>query len=174
MTVFLIPQSVLGQDGRTVIKTIDGTPMFIMIGKWGLGGNVLSIYSMSGDLLASVKKYPNALGTRFDLYENFVKVATMRKVFQLYFDFYFINHLNWYVLGNVYHHRYAIRNFSELILEMEVQKSFKGEYYCINIPNDANAPLALCIASVLDNWAASSFKEKFKKIKYATNPLAEV
>ena len=54
-----------------------GEPLYLMIGKWGNRGDVLSLYTLNGDLVAKVKQSRVAFkqGARFDLYPGMRRLA---------------------------------------------------------------------------------------------------
>lgn len=152
MSEYLIQQKYLGQAARTVVKSPDGTPQFLLVGSWGQKGNLISVYTMSGKLLAFVKRVPWTFGMKFDLYQDFNHVGTMQRVFHLKRDFYYVPQLNWQVYGDVFAHHYEIHHFKQRILTMTKGTFAEGDCYVLDIPEEDNAPLAICVASVLDYW----------------------
>ena len=58
--------------------------------------------------LASIKQVSWTFGTRFELYQRFEKVGTLRKLFNLNADFYYVQGLHWAVVGDIKAHQYSI------------------------------------------------------------------
>ena len=56
---------------------------------------------MNGEILASIKQVSWTFGTRFELYQRFEKVGTLRKLFNLNADFYYVQGLHWAVVGDI-------------------------------------------------------------------------
>lgn len=151
MSEYFIQQS-LGNATRTVIKDEDGKSLFLMIGRWGCRGDVLTLYSMDGTLVARIKQTSLSLGTRFELYQGFDKVGTLQKLLNWNLDFYYIHHLNWAVVGDIRNHHYSIYQVNHRIMTMDAAFMLTGDYYVLDIPNDADAPLCICISAILDYW----------------------
>ena len=149
---YLIQQKYLGQAARTVVKSPDGTPKFLLVGSWGQKGNLISIYSMDGKLLAFVKRVPWTFGFRFDLYQDFKRVGTMQRLLHFRRDFYFVPQINWQVYGDILAHHYVIHHFTRPVLTMTKVTFATGDCYILDIPDETEAPLAICVASVLDYW----------------------
>lgn len=160
MPEYLIRKKYLGRPARTVVKTPDDLPQFLLVGTWGVKGDALSVYSMSGDLLASVKKVPWSFGIRYDLYDSHEKVATMKRIFHFNVDFYYIQNLGWHVLGDVSKHHYTVHSFTRKVMTMDSATFPNGDYYVLDIPESQEAPLAICVASVLDYWLYEEQKQK--------------
>ena len=81
---------------------------FLLVGRWGTRGDALSLYAMNGEILASIKQVSWTFGTRFELYQRFEKVGTLRKLFNLNADFYYVQGLHWAVVGDIKAHQYSI------------------------------------------------------------------
>ncbi|WP_071130909.1 LURP-one-related/scramblase family protein [Enterococcus timonensis] len=160
MTEYFIQKKYLGRPARTIVKTRDDKSVFLLVGTWGPKGDVLTVYSMEGEFLAAVKKVPWSFGSRFDLYQGYEKAGTMNKIFSWRFDFYYIAQLGWHVTGNVFDHQYTIRTFTRPVMTMTTGIDVRGDYYQLDIPQDNEAPLAICIASVLDYWVYENQKQK--------------
>lgn len=152
MTEYFIKEHQLSAVTRTTVKDNQGRDLFLLVGHWGGKGDVLSLYKMNGDLVASIKQSSMIFGLKFDLYVRFEKVGTLKKIFNWPGDFYYIQQLHWTVFGNIYHHHYSIHHFNQMIMQMSKASLFTGDYYVLTIPNDTQAPLCICIAAIMDYW----------------------
>ena len=152
MSEFLIQENQLSKVTRTVVKNEQGHSIYLLVGRWGIKGDALSLYSMNGSLVASIKQISFTFGNRFEIYENYEKVGTLQKIFNWPGDFYYINQLNWSVHGDIYHHKYKIHHFNKEIMHMNKASFAFGDYYVLNVPNDTNAPKGICIAAIMDYW----------------------
>lgn len=164
---FFIQEKQLSNVTRTIVKDEAGHSLFLLVGRWGTHGDVLTLYAMNGTLVAKVKQTSFAFGSRFDLYKGFTKIGVLRKLLTISSDFYYIQHLHWTVIGNIKNHRYAIYQVNKRIMTMDKTTLFSGDYFCLEIPNEENAPLCICIAAVLDYWL-------YNKKKHAIPPLHSV
>ena len=107
MSEFFIQEQQLGKVTRTIVKDQAGRSLFLLVGRWGTRGDALSLYAMNGEILASIKQVSWTFGTRFELYQRFEKVGTLRKLFNLNADFYYVQGLHWAVVGDIKAHQYS-------------------------------------------------------------------
>jgi len=166
LSEYYIRQNLLASNSRTIVKDKTGKPLFLLIGRWGTRGDVLSLYDMSGQLIAKIKQATFALkiGSRFDLYLHFEKVGSLQRVLSFQRDFYIVHGLGWVVIGDIPNHRYTIQHYNQQIMQMTKASTIYGDYYCLMIDKEEDAPLCICIAAVLDYWLLNrkTSKEKFK------------
>lgn len=160
---FFIQEQQLSNVTRTLVKDEDGKSLFLLVGRWGTRGDALSLYTMSGELVASIRQTSFAFGSRFDLYKGFEKVGVLRKILNLNADFYYIQHLHWNVLGDIRNHHYSIYQVNRKVMEMNKATLFSGDYFSLNVTNDEDAPLCICVAAVLDYWLYNKKKKQNHK-----------
>ncbi|MGL4695624.1 LURP-one-related/scramblase family protein [Enterococcus larvae] len=163
MSEYFIQEQQLSNVTRTIVKDEDGKSLFLLVGRWGTRGDALSLYAMNGELVASIKQLSFFFGTRFDLYKGFEKVGTLKKLLNLNADFYYINQLHWTVIGDIRNHYYTIHHNSHKIMEMSKATLFSGNYFSLEVENDEDAPLCICIAAVLDYWLYNKKKDNNQK-----------
>lgn len=159
MSEYFIQEQQLVNLTRTVVKDINGKSIFLLIGHWGTKGDVLSLYQMNGELVASIRQVSFIFGTRFDLYKEFKKVGVLRKLLSIYADFYYIEQLHWTVIGDIKNHCYTIYHMNHQIMKMDRVILFSGDYFHLDIKQDENAPLCICIAVILDYWLYNKKKQ---------------
>lgn len=154
MATYYIQQNLLTAKYPTIVRNEAGEPLYLMIGKWGNRGDVLSLYTLNGDLVAKVKQSRVAFkqGARFDLYLGAEKVGILHRFLQQYLDLYYIFKLKWWVVGNIPQHQYQIKRHNGMVMTMQKYYHATGDFYELDVTDDADAPLCICIASVLDYW----------------------
>lgn len=158
MAIYYIEQHLLSAKVRTVIKDGEGNPIFLLVGSWGTRGDSISIYQLDGEVLASAKQTAFSYKSRFDLYDHYEKVGSLSRLFSVSRDFYFIKKLHWLATGDIKNQTYKIYHFNDKIMEMTKETNYKGDFFKIEVFTESNAPLCLCIASVLDYWARRGSK----------------
>ncbi|MEI5994747.1 LURP-one-related/scramblase family protein [Candidatus Enterococcus mansonii] len=163
MSEFFIQEQQLSNVTRTIVKDENGQSLFLLVGRWGTRGDVLSLYAMNGELVASIRQTSLAFGSRFELYKGFEKVGVLRKVLNLTADFYYIRHMHWSVLGDIRNHSYSIYQVNRKIMEMSKATLFSGNYFSLDVVNDDDAPLCICVAAVLDYWLYNKTKKQNNK-----------
>lgn len=165
MPEYFIQELQLSSRTRTIVKDEKGKSLFLMVGRWGTRGDALSLYAMNGELVASIKQIGFTLGTRFEIYHQYNQVGTMQKIFNWPGDFYYIRRLHWTAQGNIYNHQYSIHHFNNIIMKMDKATLFSGDYYVLDIPDEQDAPVCICIAAVLDYWLYSKKRKPQKNLK---------
>lgn len=136
---------------QTVIKNQYGKPAYLLVGRWGNEDDILTLYQLDGSLEVEVKQTSNKRKYRFDLYQKKKKVGTVQKLFPLSFHFYFIKHLTWFVIGLGYHH-FEVRHFTQPIMTIKKISSPLGETYQLDIFEQKDIPICICIAAIIDYW----------------------
>ena len=86
----------------------------------------------------------------------------MQKIFNWPGDFYYIRRLHCTVQVYIYNHQYQIHHFNQQIMKMDKATLFSGDYYVLDVSNDEDAPVCICIAAVLD-YSALPRKDKSKE-----------
>lgn len=171
MTHYYVHQDLLSSSSRTVIKNQDGDSLYLMVGRWGMRGDALSLYQMNGDIVASIKQANLAFkyGSRFDLYHEFKKVGSLQRILSFNRDFYYVHQLGWVVIGDIGNHEYAIYHLNRCVMKMEKANLTTGNFYLLDIHEKEEAPLCICIAAVLDYWLLNRKKTSSLSKKHLPN-----
>ncbi|GCF94424.1 hypothetical protein NRIC_23150 [Enterococcus florum] len=163
MTEYYIQEKHLSSATRTIVKDANGKALYLLVGQWGRKGNVLSLYAMDGKMVAHIKQASVIFGRKFEIYQNFTKVGTLHKIFNWPGDFYYIKQLHWAVYGDIYNHHYSINHFNQRVMTMDKGSFLTGDYYVLDVKKQADAPVAICVAAIMDYWLYNRSKEKQKK-----------
>ena len=173
MSEFFIQEKQLSSITRTVITDEHGRSLYLLVGRWGNKGDALSLYEMNGALVASIKQVSFTFGQRFEIYENYQKVGSMRKIFNWPGDFYYIKQLKWRVHGDIYHHHYHIHHFATKIMSMSKASTVRGNFYVLDVVDDRDSVKCICIAAVLDYWLYNRKKSDSDDLDYRLSQLLE-
>lgn len=174
MPTYYINEHLLSSKVRTVIKDEKGNPVFLLVGKWGTKGDVMSIFSLDGKMLAHVKQHSFTIQSRFELYMNHEKVGVLSRVFRFTKDFYWIKGLKWVVVGDIPNQTYGIYRLNKEIMSMRKCRMGQHDMCEIVVQDVEQAPLCLCIASILDYWVKKDSKEKGLLLNTEIQPDASV
>ncbi|AQP53627.1 hypothetical protein CBF34_00765 [Vagococcus penaei] len=166
MTTFYIHQDILSANVRTVVTDEQQKIRYLMVGRWGVKGDSLSIYHLNGTILASVKQKSFSLIQQFDLFENHQLVGYMSRVLRFPKDVYIVRGLRWLIVGSQ-QSQYKVYYLNKLIMTVDKVVLTKGNFYRIAIENEEHTELCLCVAAVLDYWARSPHLLKLKKPLWA-------
>lgn len=160
MAEYYIQEKLLSNVTRTIVKDENQRSVYLMVGRWGGKGDVLSLYKMNGQLVAHIKQASVIFGRKFEIYQEYERVGVLQKIFNWPGDFYYIKQLNWAVHGNIYQHHYAINHFNSRVMTMTAATMLTGDYYVLDIPKQENAPICICIAAIMDYWLYNKKKAK--------------
>ena len=139
--------------GTTVIRNYQGRSLYLLVGKWGALHDVLSLYSISGDLLAEVKQLSFGIIPKFALFRDRQKVGTVSKSLGFVREVIYIKGLNWVVVGSPFSGKYRVFKKNHLVFSIQ-PVAFTGDYYHeLKVKNEEDEPLAILVASVLQHWA---------------------
>ncbi|AMV60006.1 Hypothetical protein ADU72_1654 [Pediococcus damnosus] len=140
--------------GATVIYDDYNNPCYLMVGKWGIRHDALSVYSTDGELLAEIKQVAVGLFPKFDIFFNGQKIGSISKTFGLIHEFMYVSKLKWFITGNLrtgLHHVYSGRK--------QIMKLICGNTYNeLTITSEATEPVCICIAAILDRWSKRNGK----------------
>lgn len=137
----------------TVVHNIHGQQAYLLTGRWGLRADVLSLYSISGQLLAEIKQASFGLVPRFHLFQNRQQVGSVGLSLGFSRELVYIRGLNWIVVGHGSQNRYRIFQGRRLVCDIQpVEKSgFTVSELTVNC--EVDEPLSLLLAAVLNHYA---------------------
>ena len=172
MVTYYIRRNVLGSNCRSLIKDENGRDVYLMVGRWGARGDVFSLYHLDGTLIASIKQATFALtiGTRFELFYDGEKVGSLNRFLSLQRDFYYVRKLNWVVIGSINTQHYNIYHFNQKIMALEPVTQNDRHELKMTVLTEADAPLCLCIAAILDYWSLRTEPDPFELLQKETAP----
>lgn len=147
---------------RTLIKTMDNKPIFLLVGKIGIRGSGFTLYHINGDVAAQAKQTSFAFASHFDLYNQFEKVGSIQRLFPINKDIYYIHKLKWLVSGDLYNQTYTIRHFHHTLMTMELGITPDGNSGILDISNEQDAPLCICIVAIMNYWLWNNAKKRKK------------
>ena len=114
--------------GTTVIRDKNGKSCYLLVGKWGMRYDALSLYAIDGALLAEVKQLTLGLLPKFALYVNRQRVGTIGKGLGFVQQVIYIRGINWIVVGSPLTSRYRVFSGSHLVFSIQPVKLSSG--YC--------------------------------------------
>ena len=139
--------------GTTIIRDGQGQSCYLLVGKWGMHHDVLSLYAINGDLLAEVKQLSLGLLPKFALYQHRQRVGTVGKSLGFVRQVIYIRGLNWIIVGSPLGNRYRVFGGGHLVFAIKPVQRTGTYYHELQVEQEADEPLAILIASVLDHWA---------------------
>ncbi|KIS03920.1 LURP-one-related/scramblase family protein [Paucilactobacillus wasatchensis] len=150
--------------GATVIKDENGTATYLLVGKWGLRQDVLSLYAIDGDLLAEIRQLTLGLLPKFSIYQNHQQVGTVSKSLGFLREVIYIRGLNWIIVGNTLRDSYRVYHGTQLVFSFRPVKFTNGYFHELVVVDQELEPISIVVASVLSHWARKHERQT-KKIR---------
>lgn len=158
--------------GTTIIRDAQGKSCYLLVGKWGMHHDVLSLYAINGELLAEVKQLSLGLLPKFALYQHRKRVGTVGKSFGFVRQIVYIRGLNWIIVGSPLGSRYRVFGAGKLVFALNPVQ-FSGSYcHELRVTKQDDEPLAILVASVLDHWARGGQFDK-DKVQFRNRSLTD-
>ncbi|GAA3611758.1 LURP-one-related/scramblase family protein [Secundilactobacillus similis] len=159
MRTLYIRQDSLATKGASVVRDADKRSIYLLIGKWGRHQDALSLYQISGDLLAELKQTSLGILPRFDIYYHNQKVGAISKHLGLLNEVIYVSNLHWLIVGNIVTGDYRIYHGTTLIMTSQGD----GDLRALTVENRRQEPVCICIAATLDHWASHRRKLQLPK-----------
>lgn len=159
-------------NSATVIHDASGHSCYLLAGKWGIRYDALSLYTMSGELLAEAKQLTLGLTPKFALYLNRRQVGTIGKSLGLFHELIYIHGLNWIVVGSLVSGRFKVFCGSRLIFAVEPVPNTGGFCSCLSVTNQADEPLAILTATIINRWARHHDRQPLRERLRQLNPMS--
>lgn len=124
---------------------------YLIVGKWGLIDDTFSIYSISGEVVATVRQQSLGMTPKFDLYylDQFVGGSVIH--FTMHYTAIFINGINWLVAGNQDKQTYRIMHGRQRIATIKSYSQSDQVIRIMDVDNTNHEPLVLAIAAILNH-----------------------
>lgn len=159
-------------NGATVIHDESGHSCYLLAGKWGIRYDALSLYTMSGELLAEAKQLTLGLTPKFALYLNQRQVGTIGKSLGFFHELIYIHGLNWIVVGSLMSGHFKVFCGSRLIFEIEPVQNTGGFCSRLSVVNQADEPLAILTATIINRWARHQDRQPLREKLRQLNPIS--
>lgn len=124
---------------------------YLIVGKWGLIADTFSIYSISGEVVATVRQQSLGMTPKFDLYylDQFVGSSVIH--FTIHYTTIFINGVNWLVTGNQDKQTYRVMHGRTRIATIKSYSQSDQVIRIMDVNNTNHEPLVLAIASIFNH-----------------------
>ncbi len=119
-------------------------------------GKKLHLYSLSGNELAFIHQKVWSFLPKFFISRNGVDVAQVIKQFTFFRQEYIVEGLGWTVSGNFWAHEYEISAAGRMIASISKRWFTWGDTYEIDIANNADEIMVLCVMLIIDAVIAQS------------------
>ena len=119
-------------------------------------GKKLHFYSQSGNELAYIHQKVLSFMPKYFISRNGTDVAQVIKEFTLFRQEYTVDGLGWTVKGDFFAHEYTITASGRMIASISKRWLSWGDTYEIDIADNADEVMALCVVLIIDAVIAAS------------------
>lgn len=135
---------------------------YMITGRWGIRHDALSLYTMQGKLLAEIRQLSLGLFPKFGLYLDRQRVGTIGKTIGFIHELVYIKGLNWVIVGNIFSNRFKVFRNGHLVFSMVPDQSTNGIFNRVTVTQEADEPLALLVAVILNHWSHHRSRQRVK------------
>lgn len=158
MVRLFIKEEYMSMQNRMIVKDVSGHDTYLIVGKWGRAGDALSIYSLDGTRLAEAKQKKLSLFPTFELKVNGERIGRIKKrpgIHGIKKPYFTVSRLNWLITGDFEAQKYTVRQQTNVIMRLEKNYSFIGDFYALRINKDEMAPICCLISVIVDHYSPS-------------------
>ncbi|KRM13570.1 hypothetical protein ABTQ33_09390 [Paucilactobacillus suebicus] len=163
MRTLYIHQHTNDLRGATTVKDGDNNTIYLLVGKWGMRQDVLSLYETSGELLAEIKQLTLGLLPKFAIFQNNRQIGVIGKSLGFVREVIYIRGLNWIIVGNVISESYRVYHGTQLVFSFKSQVQDGQTYSILQVADEDLEPVCVVISAVLNHWARRSDKISMPK-----------
>ena len=179
MVRLFIKEEHLALQNRMIVKDDAGNDVFLIVGKWGRLGDMMTVYSMSGERLVEAKQTLLSVFPKFSLHKNGQYIGSIKKqggLRGLRKPYVIVTKFNWLITGDYEKRRFTVRHIAKKIMTIEKTISYSGDFYILNIENEDHAAIACVLAVLLDHYVhkKNARWKEYKQEKYSLGLIHSV
>lgn len=144
-----IKQSVFTFKDKFTVQNEYGHDVFYVDGSFLRIPKQFKVYDINYDEVAIIDRQMFRLFANYDIKTKH-KNITLKRQFSFFRQVYILEGINWALQGNFTSHNYEVVQGGNPIMELRKHWFRWGDSYELNIPDDHDAILALCIAICVD------------------------
>lgn len=152
MRRFYLKSQGLENKGATAVSDENHNSKYLLVGKWGIKSDTLSVYDMSGQLLSELKQLSVGKLPKFKLFLEGVEVGTVITPVDFIKGLLFVQNLHWLIVGDTVTCHFKIYRGLSTILEINRVQINGSAYIELNVYDQEQIPLFICLAAILDRW----------------------
>lgn len=144
-----IKQSVFTFKDKFTVQNEFGQDVFYVDGSFLRLPKQFKVYDNNYDVVATVDRQMFRLFAHYDINTQYKNIRLKRQ-FSFFRQSYILEGINWSLQGNFTSHNYEVVQGGNPIMELRKHWFRWGDSYELNIPDDHDTLLALCIAICVD------------------------
>lgn len=141
---------------RMTVRDQRGQILYLIEGHWGRKNDIVSLYSLEGDFLLSVKQTKQTPLPVFEIRDSHEKIGTMRKhpgLFGIRDSYFTLHPHEWVVTGDFEELYYTVTKENHMIMECEKDLYHQYSVYKLIVDREENIPLCALISILFDPYS---------------------
>ncbi len=144
-----IKQAVFTLGEQFTVKDEFGEDQFYVVGSFLQIPKQFRVLDKNSRQVATIERIMFRMFGQYDIVTNTDRI-TLKRQFSLFRQAYIIEGIDWYLQGNFTSHNYQLIRGGNPIMTLSKHWFTWGDSYELNITNEQDAILALCIAISID------------------------
>ncbi len=144
-----IKQAIFTLGEQFVVKNENGEDQFYVEGSFLQIPKQFKVFDKNHDQVATINRQMFRMFGQYDITTN-TNSITLKRQFSLFRQSYVIEGIDWYLQGNFTGHNYQLIRGNNPIMHLSKHWFTWGDSYELDIHDDHDAVLALCIAISID------------------------
>lgn len=152
MQRFYLKSQGLENKGAITVSDENHNSKYLLVGKWGIKRDALSVYDMQGQLRAELKQIAVGLLPKFKLFLNNHEVGMVTTPVGFIRGLLYVHNLRWIIIGDTVTCHFKVFHGLTKILEVNRVQINGSAYIELNVFVESNTPLFICLSAILDRW----------------------
>lgn len=152
MRRFYLKSQGLENKGATIVSDEKHNSKYLLVGKWGIKNDALSVYDLNGKLVSELKQVLVGKLPKFELFLQGTKVGTVTTPIGFIRGFLLVHNLHWWIAGDTVTCHFKVFHGISTILEINRVQINGSAYIELNVFDQEHLPLFICLAAILDRW----------------------
>lgn len=124
---------------------------YLIVGKWGLVSDTFSVYSLTGEVLATVRQQSLGTTPRFDIFYLHQFIGSSVIHFSMHYTTLYINGINWLIIGNQEKQSYTITHGRQKIASIKSYAQADQVIRLMDVGDIKHEPIVALIAAILNH-----------------------
>lgn len=146
-----IKQHVFTLGERFEVRDSNQNVVFYVEGSFFRIPKMFTIYDNTGNQVAVIERQMLRMFSHYDINAVDYETITLRREFSFMRQSYSLVGIDWYLRGNFMSHNYDLVHGSQIIMSMSKHWFTWEDSYELDVLDDKDALVALCIAICIDN-----------------------
>lgn len=156
----------------TTVRDSNGTAQYLVTGNFGRADSFIHVYNQLGELVAEFEQVSFGLLPRFNIKFQNQTVGSIGMSLGTLLDMIYVRDLNWFIRGSLTNGVYYAYHRQEKLMTVRPVSRANGSFNELSIRNQAQEPILIGIAVILNRWLFNSKLDPLKNLILQPRGLA--